>query len=153
MMTLRTADTHELDDIYLMGFDVWGGSASVDEYLACCNKSNKYQKGTWYVLIEHQKILSSLIVYQGVFGLEDGSCGLGSVATPPELRGKGYASKLINMIKNELLLNQNNMVLFLHSDIDKTFYRRLGFAAIEGSECMYCTTDGRVFKGVVPEYF
>ncbi|MFS1417834.1 GNAT family N-acetyltransferase [Vibrio splendidus] len=152
-MTLRTADAHELDYIYLMGFDVWGGSASVDEYLACCNKNDKYQKGTWYVLIEHQKILSSLIVYQGVFGLVDGSCGLGSVATPPELRGKGYASKLINMIKNELLQNQNNTVLFLHSDIDKEFYRRLGFTAIEGSDCMYSTSDNAEFKGAIPAYF
>ncbi|NOH33074.1 GNAT family N-acetyltransferase [Vibrio chagasii] len=153
MMTLRTADAHELDDIYLMGFDIWGGSASVDEFLACCNKSDKYQKGTWYVLIEHHKILSSLIVYQGMFGLVDGSCGLGSVATPPELRCKGYASKLINMIKNELLQNQNNTALFLHSDIDKKFYSRLGFTAIEGSDCMYCTSDGRAFKGTVPRYF
>ena len=105
------------------------------------------------MVIEHQKILSSLIVYQGVFGLEDGSCGLGSVATPPELRGKGYASKLINMIKNELLQNQNNTALFLHSDIDKTFYRRLGFTVTEGSDCMYITSDGRAFKGTLPRYF
>lgn len=97
--------------------------------------------------------MSSLIVYQREFGLLEGSRGLGSVATPPELRGKGYASKLINMIKNELLQNQNNTVLFLHSDIDKTFYRRLGFTVTGGSDCMYITSDGRAFKETLPGYF
>jgi predicted GNAT family acetyltransferase len=67
--------------------------------------------------------VSSLIVYQREFGLLEGSRGLGSIATPPELRGKGYASKLINLVKDELFQDQNSKALFLHSDIDKEFYR------------------------------
>lgn len=152
-MYLRTAHTHELDDIYLKGFDVWGSQLSVDEYLACCYNNGKYQKGTWYVLIEQEQIVSSLIVYQREFGLLEGSRGLGSIVTPPELRGKGYASKLINLVKDELFQDQNSKALFLHSDIDKEFYRRLGFTAIEGSDCMYSTSDNAEFKGAIPAYF
>ncbi|MCC4856758.1 GNAT family N-acetyltransferase [Vibrio lentus] len=152
-MYLRTAHTHELDDIYLTGFDVWGSQLSVDEYLASCYNSGKYQNGTWYVLIEQEQIVSSLIVYQREFGLLEGSRGLGSIATPPELRGKGYASKLINLVKDELFQDQNSKALFLHSDIDKKFYRRLGFTAIEGSDCMYSTSDNAEFKGAIPAYF
>ena len=152
-MYLRTAHTHELDDMYRMGFDVWGGSASVYEHLACCYNSGKYQKGTWYVLIEQEQIVSSLIVYQREFGLLEASRGLGSLATPPELRGKGYASKLISLVKDELFQNQNSKALFLHSDIDKEFYRRLGFVSVEGSDCMCIANDDAEFKGAIPAYF
>lgn len=152
-MYLRTANTDELDSIYEMGFDVWSDGLSKDEYLSCCRNSGKYSKGTWFVLVEKEQVISALIVYSGTFGLQEGSFGLGSVATPPKLRHKGYASKLVNLVKAELFAHQNGKVLYLHSDIDQQFYRRLGFVGIEGSDCMYIASDDAEFKGSIPDYF
>lgn len=98
-MYLRLAEPDELDIVYLMGFDVWGDGLSLDEYLSCCRSNGKYSKGTWYVLVEKEQVVSALIVYSGTFGLQKGCFGLGSIATHPQLRHKGYASKLIHLVK------------------------------------------------------
>ncbi|MEZ8720974.1 GNAT family N-acetyltransferase [Vibrio pomeroyi] len=152
-MYLRLAEPYELDIVYLMGFDVWGDGLSLDEYLSCCRNSGKYFRGTWYVLVEKEQVVSALIVYSGTFGLQEGSFGLGSVATPPTLRRKGYGSKLVNLVKAELFAHQNCEVLYLHSDIDQQFYKRLGFVSVEGSDCMYIASDDAEFKGSMPDYF
>ncbi|KJF95875.1 GNAT family N-acetyltransferase [Photobacterium angustum] len=152
-MFIRKAERHELDTIYAIGFDVWGDGLSYEKYVAGCRGSNKYQAGTWYVLIDNDQILSSLIVYQNIFGLKEGCAGIGSVATPNSLRGRGYASDLINSVKKELYINHNVKAIFLHSDIPPKFYQRLGFTTIKGSDCMYISMDTYDFDGSLPAYF
>ncbi|WP_428240767.1 GNAT family N-acetyltransferase [Gynuella sp.] len=152
-MYLREAKAHELDTIYAIGFDVWNDGLSYEEYLTDCRSSEKYQAGTWYVLVENEQILSSLIVYQGLFDLKEGCFGIGSVATPNNIRYKGYASHLLNLMKTELFINHNGKAIFLHCDIDPQFYSRLGFTSIEGSDCMYISSDTFVFNGSIPAYF
>lgn len=68
-MHVRKAELHELDAIYTMGFDVWGDGLTLDDYLAGCRNSEKYLSGTWYVLVEKDRVVSSLIVYRDMFGL------------------------------------------------------------------------------------
>ncbi|TOC20038.1 GNAT family N-acetyltransferase [Vibrio parahaemolyticus] len=152
-MHLREAKVHELDAIYAIGFDAWSDGLSYEKYLSACRGSKKYQAGTWYVLIENEQILSSLVVYQNLFGLKDGCFGIGSLATPQSFRGKGYASHLINLVKANLFANQNCTAIFLHSDIDHQFYSRLGFITIEGANCMYAPSDSFGFDGSIPSYF
>lgn len=152
-MYLRQAEAYELDAIYGIGFDVWNDGLCYEEYLAECRSSEKYQAGTWYVLIENEQILSSLIVYRNMFGLKEGCFGIGSLATPYNLRGEGYASNLVNLVKKELFTNHSSKAIFLHSDIDHRFYNRLGFATVEGSDCMYASSDSFEFDGTVPAYF
>lgn len=136
-MHLRKAKDHELDTIYSIGFEAWSDGLSYEVFLSACQNSKKYQDGIWYVLIENERILSSLIVYQNLFSLQDGCFGLGSVATPKNLQGKGYASELINLVKTELFRNHNGKAIFLHSDINDRFYKRLGFNSINGTRCMF----------------
>jgi len=64
-MQIRKVSHHELDTIYLMGFDVWGEGLSRDEYLAGCQSSKKYQSGVWYVLSMKSRSLplSSIATY------------------------------------------------------------------------------------------
>ncbi|MFA0134662.1 GNAT family N-acetyltransferase [Vibrio splendidus] len=151
-MHLRKAQLHELDSIYTMGFDVWGGGLTLDDYLAGCRNSEKYLSGTWYVLVEKDRVVSSLIVYRDMFGLAKGCFGIGSVATPQELRHQGYASELINLVKTELFTRHNCKALYLHSDIEHQFYNRLGFVGIVGSDCMYISSDSFEFDGRIPDY-
>ncbi|EGQ9318398.1 GNAT family N-acetyltransferase [Vibrio parahaemolyticus] len=152
-MHLREAEVHELDAIYSIGFDAWSDGLSYEKYLSACRSSKKYQAGTWYVLIENEQILSSLIVYHNLFDLKDGCFGIGSLATPKIFRGKGYASNLVNLVKADLFAKQNCKAIFLHSDIDHQFYSRLGFIAIEGSNCMYAPSGSFGFDGSIPSYF
>ncbi len=152
-MYVREAQCHELDAIYAMGFDVWGDGISYEEYLVGCRESQKYQAGTWYVLIDNEQILSSLIVYQNKFGLKDDCFGIGSVATPNRLRRRGYASNLVNLVKTELFAHRNCKAIFLYSDIDQQFYSKLGFITVKGCDCMYAPSPGFEFDGSLPAYF
>ncbi|MFM2484343.1 GNAT family N-acetyltransferase [Celerinatantimonas yamalensis] len=152
-MYLKEAKAHELDVIYTMGFDVWNDGLSFEEYLAGCRRSEKYQAGTWYALTENDQIVSSLIVYSGMFGLKDGCFGVGSVATLPSLRGKGYASHLVSLVKTELFANHNCKAIYLHSDIDHQFYSKLGFVRIDDSDCMFSSNGPSGFDGLMPAFF
>jgi GNAT superfamily N-acetyltransferase len=55
--------------------------------------------------------------------------GIGAVFTPPEQRGKGYASRLIEHLLAEER-RDGSPVAALFSEIGPEFYRRLGFTAV-----------------------
>jgi predicted GNAT family N-acyltransferase len=55
--------------------------------------------------------------------------GIGEVLTPEELRGRGYASRLLRLTL-ELLEHEGIDGAYLFSDIDPDFYSRFGFVAI-----------------------
>ncbi|MDN3612501.1 GNAT family N-acetyltransferase [Vibrio ostreicida] len=152
-MRLRKAEANELDVIYSMGVDTWSGGLSLQAYLTSCRNSEKYAAGIWYVLVDKDQVVSSLIVYSRMFDLREGCFGLGSVATPLELRRKGYASKLVNRIKAELFSKHACKALYLYSDIDQEFYRKLGFVSIQDSDCMIYSKDQALFDGSLPAYF
>ena len=42
---IRTADAKDLDDIFMMGFDVWSEGQSKANYIKDCHLSPKYKKG------------------------------------------------------------------------------------------------------------
>ena len=138
-MNVQKAKAHQFDVIYAMGFDVWNNGLTFDEYLIACRKSAKYQSGSWYVLIDNDTIVSSLIVYSDSFGLQEGCFGVGSIATSPNCRGKGYASYCIGSVIAELFANPNCKAVYLHSDIGYEFYNKLGFVGIKGTACMVCS--------------
>ena len=62
-MQFRRAQKTELENIFLMGFDVWSDGASISKYLEDCHSSQKYARGEWYVLAQDDKLFSSLILY------------------------------------------------------------------------------------------
>lgn len=142
-----------------MGFDAWAEGKDFDAYLAECAASPKYARGRWLVLSEGAELVSSLIVYD----LGGDAAGLGSIATAPERRGKGYASRLVGQAA-EVIEAVGKSRIFLFCDIEPGFYERLGFLALperfqrkQGSRCMVRTDD---FDGLIadagfapPDYF
>lgn len=150
---IRKAEYADLEAVYLMGFDVWGDGLSRGDYLLNCRNSSKYKLGTWYLLEKERKPVASLIVYSGHFGLAENCYGIGSVATSPEERGKGFASFLIQAVTEELLYRDNGEVVFLHSDIGIEFYQKLGYVLIPPSNCLYRKSTQVKYDGPVPEYF
>lgn len=157
-MKTRLAKTGELDAIYLMGLDIWADGPLID-YLQSCHESSKYKTGTWYVLENKKQLLSSLIVYD----LGANQFGIGSIATPPELRKNGYAGTLITDVINLIESKNDQVMTFLYSDIKSEFYEKFGFKKIPLEKQKYQTTTCMV-KGknnldlnsnnfIVPNYF
>lgn len=77
MLIFRKAVDSELKEIFLLGFDIWGGDMDKITYLKSCFSSKKYKKGEWWVIEFNKRIVSSLIFYK----FKDQSFGIGSVAT------------------------------------------------------------------------
>ena len=136
---VRKAAAADMDDVYLMGYDVWGKGERIPEYLASCRRSLKYNQGEWFLLEDSGHLaVSSLIVYR----LTAESVGIGSIATTPEKRKRGFGAQLIRSTVESL--DQRKMTaIFLFSDIAPKFYEQFGFKALpqeyqkhSGSVCM-----------------
>jgi N-acetylglutamate synthase-like GNAT family acetyltransferase len=154
-MELRKAKHKEFNQIYMLGYDMWGEDALVSDYLVECNKSEKYQSGEWYILVQEHVVLSALIVYKKSFALSENYYGIGSVATNPKYRKKGYASKLLSCCCQKFK-NKGINGLYLFSDIDVSFYEKLGFDVIENANdnCMINTFDSKTISPKnLPNYF
>lgn len=154
----RKANQNELDEIFMMGFDVWAEGSEAD-YLVECRTSPKYARGEWYVLEdENGALISSLIVYK----LGPDQYGLGSIATPKALRKHGYASKIISDVLEQIEKKSPTATIFLYSDIRPEFYKRFSFNRIPQIAQRYKTTTCMVRgknvgkfldKMDTPEYF
>ena len=126
-LQLRAAQPRDMETVFMMGFDVWRDGLSREEYLAACQISPKFEKGKWWVLETAEgKIMSSLITYS----LAKGVVGLGSIATDYEFRKQGFASELIRQVITYLEGSKAVQAFFLFSDIDPTFYEKLGFGVV-----------------------
>jgi predicted acetyltransferase len=99
-------------------------------YLDSCVASYKYKQGDFYVLEDGAgKLLSSCIIYPlSAFGgvVAERAVGLGSLATVPVERHKGYATLLLSMLM-EQLEKEGVDAFFIHSDIHPRIYENLGF--------------------------
>ena len=159
-MNFRKAESQELDEIYQMGFDAWADEMTESEYMNACRASTKYKKGQFYVLPnEKGSLVSSLVLYP----FTDVSYGLGSLATPPELRQRGYATQLMQVVLSELDRVQIHQV-FLYADISPEFYERVGFRALpahfQTKEFSICMVRTKTFDELMtrrdflpPRYF
>ena len=119
-----------MDAVYMMGFDAWSDGSDQAEYLKDCRKSAKYRSGQWLVLCADDLVVSSLLVHTfppwGSWQVR----GIGSVATEPTYRKRGFASQLIEMASAALCARNRRLVILLYSDIDAEFYRRLAFVEL-----------------------
>lgn len=154
---IRKARQGEFDQIYMMGFDVWA-DGSQQEYLDECRTSSKYKKGTWYILEEDSQLVSSLILYK----FNQNQVGIGSIATPLQLRKQGCASKLLSDVITQIEAETSNTIIFLYSDIAPEFYGKFKFVKLPDSAQRYKTTTCMARgQGVlvhydklsIPEYF
>lgn len=158
-MIVREAREEELSDIFMMGFDTWGDGDTQDTHIKKCLENTKYDNGTWFVLEENKEAVSSLIVYKNAFNLPENCLGIGSVATPPKHRKKGYASALIREVL-KVVKEHSTRGIYLFSDIDPLFYRKFGFEPIaadqshQDTNCMVLVfNNSEDLSASVPDYF
>lgn len=155
----RKATPDELNEVFMMGFELWNEGRAQDDYLEYTRTALKYSKGTWSVLAKGRKLLSSLIVYN--FG--ENKFGFGSVVTPKNFRKNGYASKMLTAAIDQIEKENPDSVIFLYSDIDPAFYEKLGFfklpQTIQRYKTTICMVRGKNIemflsdKLATPEYF
>ena len=142
-----------------MGLDAWGEGSAPDEYLRTCRASSKYAAGTWVVLVEGDAPVASLLLHRDGFGLADGHVGIGSVATAPAHRRRGFASTLVEGVVDELRRG-GTRAAWLFADIGPAFYERLGFrrrepiGASRDEVCMVASMmPDAVRDAPTPDYF
>jgi len=140
-MIIRKANTEEFDEIYMMGFAEWSSGASEIDYLNDCRNSAKYASGTWFVLSEGSKLLSSLIVYE----LAENNFGIGSISTAPQNQKHGYASKLITGVVSDIEKLHADCLIFLYSDINAEFYEKFKFIKLPMTKQRYKNTSCMVY--------
>ena len=158
-MRVRKAREEDLNAIYMMGFDAWGDEYTGPDYLKACGESAKYIKGIWYVLEQNYLPISSLIVYVKQFSLPDKCAGIGSIATVPGYRKRGYGALLIKNVI-QLLKEQDIDAIYLFSDIAPHYYQKFGFELIcaeqpyEDTHCMVLAFDNvEKLSDQTPGYF
>ncbi len=134
-MRTRKSLPNEMDQIFLMGKDIWA-LGSEEDYLKTCHASTKYKEGTWYVLSDGDQILSSLVVYT----FSKDCFGLGSIATVPNYRKMGLASRLIKDVLADIETESPEAMIFLYSDIDPAFYEKFQFVKLPQNAQKYKTT-------------
>ena len=123
----KKATSEQLPEIYMMGYDAWGGSLEKAEYLLECGSSPKYKSGTWFVLEADLVPVSSLLVHGFSPWGKIQIRGIGSLATAREFRNIGYGHQIVKRAVRYLYEHESAAVIFLFSDIDPLFYRSLGF--------------------------
>ncbi|WP_161597622.1 GNAT family N-acetyltransferase [Fluviispira multicolorata] len=126
-MIVRKATEKDFPSIYFMGHDTWGETLTLEQYALKCSESDKYESGQWFVLEIDNKIVSSLICYRNSFGLDENTVGIGSVATLPEYRNRGYVTYLMKEITQKQNHGKDVKAFFLFSDIKPSFYEQFGF--------------------------
>lgn len=150
-MTFRVADESDMVAIYLMGYDVWGDGQPQATYLEICRSAPKYKRGRWFVLTDNQEgAVSSLIVYRDAFQLASHAAGIGSIATPTTLRGRGYAAELVRSVV-ALLAKERAEQIYLFSDIAPEYYEKLGFKKLPANHQKYPGTVCMVWESKLNE--
>jgi predicted GNAT family acetyltransferase len=136
---VRHPKIEEMDQVYLMGFDTWGekDGKTQQEHIEECKTSPRYAEGTWYVLEDEQlkKIVSSLIVHPLKPWQNFEVRGIGTVATHPEYRRKGYGSEILTQVILKLEGQNHVGVILIGADDEKIrdYYNRLGFQVLPDS--------------------
>lgn len=131
-MDIRQATT-AADRLAVM--EVWHAATERDEPLAYHQalrlKLLRRHLGTWWILEEGGRVLSSLMCYPLRFAVADRALpgyGLGAVASRPEARRRGHAAALCRRAI-EGAEEAGRSIGLLFSAISPAYYGRLGFVA------------------------
>lgn len=134
---LDVADRSTLEEILPAHHKQWGGGIPLEAYRACMRERVEHDWARHHVrsLVLRSKdgaCLSTLRLY-GVRGTRRDAefilGGIGEVLTPEEIRGRGYAGRLLALTL-ELLKDEGVDAAYLFSDIAPSYYERFGFQTI-----------------------
>ena len=116
--------------------ELWAGRREFSTYvthakeIAACGYGRRHYRT--YGLHDGDRCVASFKRYERVvhFGTSRlNAVGIGAVYTPPEFRGRGYASAMLAMLLDRSRADGYDFA-FLFSDINPRFYGELGFHAL-----------------------
>ena len=116
--------------------ELWAGRRTFESYVSHTLAIARSGYGRRYYrtigLYDDKKLLASMKRYERSmrFGsMRLRALGIGAVFTPPELRGRGYASAMLGMMLDRAR-EEGYDFAYLFSDIRPRFYEDLGFATL-----------------------
>lgn len=159
----RRAQEKDMRIIFTLGYDSWGEGLTLEEHIEKCTHSPKYANGEWFVIedTDNEQVVSALIAYDLHKEGEPIAKGLGTFATEPFTRKRGYGSKLVEQTIQRLEAEGCHH-FFLYSDIDTVFYKQFGFEELPDKYQKYDDTRLMYYAGndtlnldtfTVPDYF
>ena len=140
-MKLVLADGALLEQILDFSFPIWNERLSRPAYSQWNSAQLKTAWGRQHLhrfalLADDGTLLASAKRYRydvQLDGRDGWMCGLAAVITPPPLRGRGYASQLIERVLDQER-RDGAMLASLFSEIGAEFYQRLGFQPVAFDE-------------------
>jgi GNAT superfamily N-acetyltransferase len=135
-------------EIYFRGVQpIWGGGLNPERFVAFQRRlADSREAGERYRLLglfDGERLVSAMKAYdlRGSYaGKSLRLLGIGAVYTPPALRRRGHARRMLELaIAAHRERGFDAAVLF--SDIGGEYYERLGFRALESEECIAESAD------------
>jgi GNAT superfamily N-acetyltransferase len=124
---VRMAMPQDEEGLLLFGYDTWGEGRAAETFLEEAVAAPNHRRGTRFLLedLDHQSVAKV-----GVLRFARGVVGLYSIATRPEMRGKGYGSVLVRAVMELLRLEEPETRFLLFSEVAPDMYERLGFRVL-----------------------
>jgi GNAT superfamily N-acetyltransferase len=134
-MKLLVASEEEKLDRDRLSHDAWGGGLDPDQYLAreARLRSHPWSRRaltTWLLVDEGGAQLASCETYRMesvLRGAGGATYGVASVYTEPALRGRGHATRMMDLLGGELARDPEAHAVILFSDVGGAIYARSGF--------------------------
>ena len=128
-MTVRPARDGELSRVFRLTYDLARGG-SVTRHVVACKRDRKLRSGTHFVLEDERgEFLSVVTAYLYRHPPIATAVGFANLFTPEPLRGRGYATRLLD--GTMAFFEQKKVgVFYLLSDVGEEFYARVGFRAL-----------------------
>ena len=124
---LRLVQAEDLHAVLAFGYDAWKQDKTFDEYCAAKDRDPNHLRGTRYLL---EDAAGQPVAALNVLRFRESLIGFASVATSPEQRGKGYASRLLRAVMELHRFAQPDMRFLLFSEVKPTIYERHGFRVL-----------------------
>jgi GNAT superfamily N-acetyltransferase len=124
---LRLVQPEDMRTVLAFGFDAWKQEKTFEEYCAAKDRDVNHLRGTRYLL---EDASGQPVAALNVLRFRESLFGLASIATSPEQRGKGYASRLLRAVMELHRFAQFDTRFLLFSEVKPTIYERHGFRVL-----------------------
>lgn len=128
-LDFHAASPDELVAAHRNVFDVWSKGRSLDDHVQHRLRSPTHRRAAWFVGCLDGRVVCSLAAHPVQFHIQGEphpGIAIGSVHTLQEMRGRGFAPKLIAWVEAHQL-RQGVGLSVLYSDINPDYYARLGY--------------------------
>jgi GNAT superfamily N-acetyltransferase len=135
-LDVHAANAAEREQAFANLHDSWGRGLAPKEHLRWRLANVKHQNAVWYVGVLEGHVVTGCGAYEFELRIDGDlhrACAFGEVHTLPAFRGRGLAPRLIARVE-EHQRSLGKTVSLLYSDIDTSYYERLGYATCPSPE-------------------